>query len=509
LAIAILICCAVVIFFAFFPKATDKVAEKIDELPKKEATQESVPDEIYAPVIGISSGNNLGIDVNQILDPNKAVYEQPKESQVIPEGVTGRTDYEEIKEEAKQIEETEAELLEKELGLGEKGEDLVLSEEFYPYYAMLTESMQQLYRQILANANDLQVSFAPVVPVTVNQLKNVFEALYNDHPELFWLDTNYSCKYVSNGVCVEISLRYNETASYLEDAKKNLERVVSDILNDTRKCTTDLEKEKVVHDALMEQVEYVKGAPMNQSAYSALVLGKSVCAGYARAFQYLMQRLNIPCYYCIGYSGGNHAWNIVKIGKEYANVDVTWADTNPPTYDYYNKSDKDYQKTHVRRDLAVYLPACGGLTGNSDPLTWEEEKPVNNTELSEKEKRLQEAGIAADEVVDNLEDYYGDCYAQLIEKGAGSVRFSNVIPEELWDSIETIYSNNAYKDGYVTKALEKLGMDQFSIHLQGQRLGGGYYRLYHNVSTYKDTTKQDTTEQTSSVASSDDDKKTY
>ena len=56
--------------------------------------------------------------------------------------------------------------------------------------------------------------------------------------------------------------------------------------------------------------------------------------------------------------------------------------------------------------------------------------------------------------------------------------------ESLWKEIEQVYINEAYKEGYVKEALEKLGKENFAIQLQGQRLGGGYYRLYHNISTW-------------------------
>ena len=74
---------------------------------------------------------------------------------------------------------------------------------------------------------------------------------------------------------------------------------------------TDYDKEREAHDALIGSVRYDANAPMNQSAYSALVYGRTVCAGYARALQYVLQQLDIPCYYVTGYAGENHAWNIV------------------------------------------------------------------------------------------------------------------------------------------------------------------------------------------------------
>ena len=73
-----------------------------------------------------------------------------------------------------------------------------------------------------------------------------------------------------------------------------------------------------------------------------------------------MQQLQVPCYYCTGYAGEDHAWNIVKLDKDFYNADVTWDDTEGGKYDYFNKSDGDYRSTHARTELAVYLPPCNG-----------------------------------------------------------------------------------------------------------------------------------------------------
>ena len=71
----------------------------------------------------------------------------------------------------------------------------------------------------------------------------------------------------------------------------------------------------------------------------------------------------------------------------------------------------------------------------------------------------------------------------LEEVGTGDRQFTNVIPESLWSSVERAYYNGDYWNGYVEEALKELGADDFVIQLQVERLGGGYYRLYHNVYT--------------------------
>ena len=250
---------------------------------------------------GILVGNQPGIDAGWL----ERVDYEPPESQPVepPDSVSGRMGYEPVQEEARQIGEEEAEDLSDGAVSGETGSGLAFDEEEYPYYAMLEPDMQQIYGQIYANALELSPAFAPVTTVSVSQLKTVFEAVYNDHPELFWLETGYSCKYLRSGSCVEVALKYNRTADALEEARQAFEGAAGTIVSQAQGLGSDVEKERYVHDALMQLVEYDMSAPMNQSAYSALVNGRTVCAGYARAFQYLLRQLGIPCYYCTGYAG--------------------------------------------------------------------------------------------------------------------------------------------------------------------------------------------------------------
>lgn len=461
-------------------------------------------------------------------------YEQPDSPSVeAPEDVSGRTGYEPVQEEAQEIDEDEAGGLTGAENPGDTGSGLSFDAETYPYYAMLEAEMQQIYSQIYANAMSLTPSFTPVATVSVSQLKTVFEAVYNDHPELFWLDTGYSCKYLRSGRCAEITLKFNETADALEQARLAFQGAAGNIVAQARGLGSQAEMEKYVHDALMGLVEYDVAAPMNQSAYSALVGGRSVCAGYARAFQYIMQELGVPCYYCTGYAGENHAWNIVKIDGVYQNVDVTWDDTEEPTYNYFNKTDRELAATHRRTGLSVYLPACegagtqtpaapeGGEAGTSEdgeipgsaenpggedadgaddisglinpnpiqPLEWEskrEEVPVDPLQAAEDRRResLEKAGVTEEQVRDTMQEYYEDCRRLLKDAGTGDRQFVNVIPQSLWGSVERAYNSGDYRKGYVDSALKDMGASSFAIQLQVQDLGGGYYRLYHNVYTY-------------------------
>ena len=244
---------------------------------------------------------------------------------------------------------------------GITGEEYTFDTTYYPYYGYLSDDAKTLYKQIYANALALETSFVPVVPITVSEVVNVINAVYHDHPELFWMESGYTYKYTEDNICVHVNLNFNETANNIEEAKTQFEERANAIIDVASALGSDYEKEKYVYKALMECVEYDENAELHQSPYSAMVYGKSVCAGYARAFQYIMLELGVPTYYCTGESQG-HAWNIVKLDGGYYNVDVSRGDTKSSPERYFNRTDEDLKGTHKRSGYSTILPKCRAKT---------------------------------------------------------------------------------------------------------------------------------------------------
>ncbi len=431
--------------------------------------------------------------------PPESDYIPPERNNIAtPAEVSGRSGYEPVKDDTQQIDDDAARELQEQLSYGETGDGLTFNEEYYPYYGMLDSNLQRLYRQIYANAMAANKNFAPVEEVNRNQLKNVFMAVFNDHPEIFWLDSAYSAKISRSGKCVEIQLQFNNTANNLGASKNNFNSAAEAILSGARNLGSDYEKEVYVHNALLDKAEYNLRAPLNQNAYSALVNGQTVCAGYARAFQYLMQQLNVPCYYCTGYAGESHAWNIIRLDGDYYNVDTTWDDTNPNTLDYFNKTDADFAKDHVREELSVYLPACNGTkyrgteSNSSDEQPVYNEPPVSNEQPvyndqpvnlnSDSGRRsLEEAGFAEQDVLTTLQDYYADCYNKIMQSG-GSLQFENVIADEkMWMACYNAYNSKAYANGYLYRALEELSASSGEVVVETEELKDGRILLKHNI----------------------------
>ena len=251
---------------------------------------------------------------------------------------------------------------------------------------------------------------------------------------------------------------------------------------------------------------------MNQSAYSALVNDSTVCAGYARAFQYLMQQLGVPCYYCTGYAGENHAWNIIKLNDGFYNVDTTWDDTGSGTYDYFNKTDSDYASSHIRKELSVYLPPCNGQAYRNleQEETAESEAQSESEEVLERERRseiempsererqsenktqseaapqprsLEDVGFTQEQVITDIQDYYDDCYDQILRNKKGDYTFYNVIEgEELLEEWYRNYGNNTYRQAYMEDAMKEIGASSCELELQAEELQGGKFLIAHKVS---------------------------
>ncbi len=242
---------------------------------------------------------------------------------------------------------------------GITGEGLSFDTTYYPYFGMMSDSQQQLYKQIYANASQMQTTFVPVTTISTDDICTVIEAVYKDHPELFWLDPDYSYKYNSSGTVVQVIIQFNDLADDIETNQAAFNAAAQEIISVAANLSSTTEKEKYVHDTIINKNTYSKQASNHQSAYSALVSGKTVCAGYSRAFQYIMTQLCIPTYFVVGtVQGYNHSWNEVYVDGVYRNVDLTWDDTDPISYEYFNVTDSKFNGERTVTDLSVNLPRC-------------------------------------------------------------------------------------------------------------------------------------------------------
>lgn len=198
--------------------------------------------------------------------------------------------------------------------------------QYYYYYNKLDTNGKNIYRQILACYLNHFDSFD--ILVAAKDFSNYNHMVLFDHPEIFWVESSY--RYRDFGTYTEFIPEYNRTENEVARDQKKLDEAVKKALKDAPKKGSDYEKTKYVFTYLIDKVDYKLNVADNQNIYSALVNRITVCAGYAKATQYLLQKMGVRSIYVCGMTDrGYHAWNIIKCGDNYYQVDTTWGD---PTY---------------------------------------------------------------------------------------------------------------------------------------------------------------------------------
>ena len=145
-----------------------------------------------------------------------------------------------------------------------------------------------------------------------------------------------------------------------------------------------------IHDYICNHVDYAYNSTEEQiyTAYGALCTGKAVCQGYAVLFYRLCKEAGLSVRIISGTgNGGPHAWNIVRIGSKYYNVDCTWDGQDAATYnEFLLKSEADF-RDHTRESWKVagshYLDYTSAEFNAQYPMTeksWDESTTYAHSE---------------------------------------------------------------------------------------------------------------------------------
>ena len=145
-----------------------------------------------------------------------------------------------------------------------------------------------------------------------------------------------------------------------------------------------------IHDYICNNVDYAYNSTEEQiyTAYGALCTGKAVCQGYAVLFYRLCKEAGLSVRIISGTgNGGPHAWNIVRIGSKYYNVDCTWDGQDAATYnEFLLKSEADFRDhTHESWKVAGshYLDYTSAEFNAQYPMTeksWDESTTYAHSE---------------------------------------------------------------------------------------------------------------------------------
>ena len=269
------------------------------------------------------------------------------------------------------------------LGLDEEGISRIISEqEGYYSFDQLAETEKILYAEIFTIL-EARADAVVISSVLESEIDKVFQCVMNDHPEIFYVSGYTYTKYTLNDKVQRISFSgsYTMDEGQVLEAKEQIDAYTNTCLAGIDADADEYETVKYIYEYLIEHTEYDLAALENQNMVSVCLYQKSVCQGYAKTMQYLLNRAGIKSTLVIGRvnSGEGHAWNLVWVDDFPYYVDATWGDAFyrfEPTnydateqklplinYDYLCVTTEAISRTHIV-DHVIELPVCDSVTAN-------------------------------------------------------------------------------------------------------------------------------------------------
>ncbi len=264
------------------------------------------------------------------------------------------------------------------------------------YYSLLTDEAEQQTYHTIVQGLEAQEEEIELELTDADRVGVLFDMVLRDYPEYFWCDgSGVTTVYTGPRSRTILEPGYTYAMEQRTEMQKEIDAAAEECLSGIAADATDYRKIQHVYNWIVDTVEYDASASDNQNIYSVFAGRRSVCAGYSKATQYLLERMGVFCTYVTGEAGGNarHAWNLVRIGEDYYYVDTTWGDPvfmtemqgeaqDYVSYDYLCCDDTQLFMTHTP-DSDFPLPACTHMEYNYyvindmyytsyDPDLWQE-----------------------------------------------------------------------------------------------------------------------------------------
>ena len=355
-------------------------------------------------------------------------------------------------------------------------DSLEFSTLMYIYYRSLTESERNVYKQLFCNISLGIQDVELVETLSDESIRNVMTALYCDNPGFFWFDNKYTTSNYGDGVGA-VSIEYNSLADDLALNKQTFNSKVESLMDGVNGGRA--EKEKAIHDKIVDVCKYNDEADNAKNAYGCLIDGEASSSGYSKAMQLLLQKLEVPCYFVEGkydeHSNTSkpveHYWNVIRIKDTFYNVDAALDDKildnyNIVYYGYYNQSDDVFDQDHTKISASTCVPKADGGAYDYKSLYGQEAETSFISGL----------GLESADVVNSKEEYMQRTLQKITGEGEFNTIAVATTSEVANESRYSVLIKTFEKDYLLNKVKNEFGIGWPALEydVEIQNLSNGY-----------------------------------
>ena len=290
-------------------------------------------------------------------------------------------------------------------------------------YWQLTDRQKYLYELMAQQTGDgvSEIIVDESRGITQDDAQAVMVLFVSDYPEYAWLGKEedgriyYFSINKKNDIVVSMNPCYNGSVSAY---RSSLQSAAQSALSAVSSAQSEYEKAMLLHDYLAQCVSYYSGGMDSLTAYGALINGSANCTGYARAYQYLLQKAGIVAWTVMGSATNSngtedHAWNVAYLDGAWYYIDVTWDDAGGNiTHNYFGLSLSQMSQDHTLYSPYSYLqPGSGTVVptfyeGTTSTVQPAEEPPKEEIppEQENVPASAEEAEGAVEEAVEEVKE---------------------------------------------------------------------------------------------------------
>lgn len=244
----------------------------------------------------------------------------------------------------------------------------------YYYRNRLNGLDREIYDRLFYGLQNWSPSIAMPPGETIDHVYNIYTMVIRDCPLFFHVEVGIRMK---EGIDAEVLPIYRLTKQQYAIQHRQVCDFVQRSVRQLKGARRTYDKVRSIHNSMLRHVIYY-GVDEEDShnVVGAILKRKAVCESIAKAFKLICDANAIPCIVIFGRSAStdgvtygtvsenddhcNHAWNMVKIGESWYNIDVTFdigaagfEDKTQIRYDYFCRSDRVFSVDHIPKGRSL------------------------------------------------------------------------------------------------------------------------------------------------------------